>query len=384
MILYARTVAKSQQADARRASTGPATPPPRDAPDPAPAFPLEEEHDPLAEILESLDTKARVSVERTAPAYAKGWLGDIEVPSGSEGELLECVKAAYGGGTYNLRLKKQRADGRRVYVHGVAHVTIAGQPLTDGQAIGANGAPVQPAPQTQVQYLPAPATANSDITNALINLLQQRQQQGAPPLQGIPELVSALNSAAHPPAPDPLAGIERTIGMLSKFRTLFGDHGPSESGDGLPTGSMGGIDDTKLLMMLMGNQQAQAQPPPGAPWGNPTPPPPPPGHYHWNGTAYEWRIGPPPPPPPPNGTPIPNPAQPPAPQAQAQPQPQPQADDDDDEPYTPDDVLAGVRDLTDAQKMEVLARLGEVLPENLAAAMQGQIGNVINLGGTKT
>lgn len=335
--------------------------------------------DPLAAILESLDSKARVSVERTSPSWAKGWLGDLEVPAGDEGELLDVLKGSYGGGTYTLRLKKQRPDGRRVFVHGVANITIAGQPMIDGVVMTAAGPATQQAQAAPVvQYLP-PTAQNSDVMNALINLLTQRQNQpNGAPLQGVPELVSALNSAAHPPAPDPLAGLERTIGLLSKARSLFGD-GNHQNDDGIAVPGMSGFDDTKLLAMLLGNQQQQ-QHHPQQPFGyapQPQPQAAPQGHYHWNGQAYDWRLGPPPPPappPPPNGQPMPNPQPPPAPPPQAQ------QDDDDDEPYTPDDVLAGVRELTDAQKLEVIARLGEVLPENIASAMQSQLGNVVNLG----
>lgn len=313
-------------------------------------------------LLDELDGDARLQVERTAPSYASGWLDDLVVPPDTD-DVLGLVRSEYGGGSFRLRVKKRHADGRLRYTRGSANVQIAGESLFHGRRYNRDGTFVDerpPAPVAAPVVYPAQPQSQAELLQALASILQrQPQTPGAPPLQGIPELIGALNTAAHPPAADPYAHLERAVSLLGKLRRLEEGGGSGGGGENFD-GAFGGSDE-KMLMMLMGMQnQQQQQPPPGyPPYGYPPPGYPPP--------VYPQPQAQPPAPPPAQPQ-----AQPQAPPATAPAAAQPfeaAVEPDDAESYTVDDVLDGIAGLSDTDKMELLSRVGDVLPDAVAAQM---------------
>lgn len=323
----------------------------------------------LASLLARLDPDSRVSITRISPAYAGGWLEDLVIPSGQESDLLALIRQAYGGGQFRVQAKTLNGNGKRVYARGTAVVTIAGPPLLNGRPYNPDGTLQQPTPPPQASapmllQQPAPQGSTLETLQAVAQVLAQQRgdgQGGGQSLEGVAEVVSALAQTARPqPQVDAFGQIDRTLTLLSKMRDAFG----SNDGGGGDPGAFSDGDLMKLL--LMNNTQQQQQPPPGMYWNG----------YQWVPQQYA----------PPQQQPQPQQA---APQAAAPTPAQPtsppaaQSQGDDDEPYTVDEVLDGIDGLSDDEKMELLTKLGDVLPASMGQAIfsQMQSGQVIDLGG---
>jgi hypothetical protein len=317
--------------------------------------------DDLGQVLSNLNRDGALQVERIAPAHASGWLDDVQVRAGQESNLLGTIRQHFGGGTFRLRAKRKQGDGRLVYTRGSAVVEVAGEPTFRGKRYNPDGTfvddkppPPVAAPAAAPVVLPQP-TNQVELLGALAQILQGQQPSGQS-LQGVPEIVSALANTARPAPVDPYAGIERALGLLAKFRQATGEGG-GEPWEGEGMGGMG--NEGQLLALLMSQQQQQPQP-------------------MWNGQTWVWPT-----PPPWMQQQRPTQQQPtqqqptqqqPTQQQPTQQQPtataEPVEEVGPDEPYTVGEVLDAVQGLDDAQKMEFLSGLGDVLPASVATQIE--------------
>ncbi len=361
---------------------------------------------PLPEIqsiddLHSLQAGAVIEVTRVAPQLAKGYLGHLVVPDDGMGDLKEELKGAWGGGTYQLRVKDTSRSGKLNYVQGSARIDIAGDPTLNGKEF-VNGMwrPISLVPTSNPatpQLIPASQGGDNttlQLLQTLLPLLSGNDLGGV----DIPKLITAISGlsggAGQAPARDPYSDIERTLGILSSLREspMGGASEPARESN--PTG----LDAMLPLLMqkFMGGQQPQQQPPPQYP-GGPFPPyqgamphQQPPPQYPQYGQPPQWPAQPPTQP---NWTGVPQPGQTQgvAPQPGSPPRPavprssHPPAapesvtpgaaetlqDDEHEEPFTADDLMADLAERPEAARLQFISDLAEKLglPEALATQM---------------
>lgn len=338
------------------------------------------------EYLQAASPGEILEVNRVLPQWCGGFLPPILVPEETAAEVHEILAAEYGGGTFRIRRKRRKDDGKVVYCPGSAQLKIAGPPKFNGQILSDPNAPAQTRSQDPISpiVLHAPtAAAGSDLSSQLLALVQQSiarvTQPGAPPsaatdLAGVITALAPLLRAnqSTPQNQDPFGMLDRLLSMADKLARLRAPAAATESSAsegllGLGSGSLENL----LLSRFLGGQQAPApsMAPPvqtmqQPPWAVQAPP----GHvWHPERGWIPYAAAP---------------AAHAAPGAPSQPRtPNPAPEDTDgeeyiDEPLTAqeiaDDLLSREQSDMEALLKGVIERIGEKRPELLGALMNGQ------------
>ena len=329
----------------------------------------------VSQLLEGLGAGSRVMVERTWPGHAAGYLRYFEADEGTQAcDLLEMIRASYGGGRFRIRPIGPRGK----YARGSRTVQIAGDPRVESPG-RASEPPVFVAPQRDplvevlLQRLLPPressAAGGGELVSSLVGHLVQK---GDTSNDFTKQLVLALlqQGAAQPRERSSFSELREVVALM---RELQGDVG----------GGGGGGGDVELLEVLKLLKQAppqgaghgmQGRPqwPPGAPqWPPGSAPPqwPPPGAPPPQG-GLQWVQGAPAGPAGPSGPPAGPPAGP-APTAAAP--PAAPSSGSEFEPLTVDDYLGDLAERTEQEQIELLRRvLPRISPRVLQAVVAGE------------
>ena len=381
----------------------PTVPPPAADPDPADlraeaedlgrSPSLSEGLEALEESLGDLESGQSLTISRSQPAHARGWLEDYPIVPGTDSldGLRDYLRGTYGGGTFTLQWKRRLGSGAVRFRRGAVQLTIAGEPLYQGRrylpggrledpAMVARANPQQPAPPIVVQAQPVPATADGRLQEALLGILERTAYAGGRAGQDVVGLVRALQGTLQQPAAaqgDPLGQIERVVTLLGKIRRSMDGDVAREA----PSRSTGGIEEI-LLAKLIGGDSPQ-----------PTIQQGPPGHL-WDPEARRWvprihvqqpRHG---------CLDNPAPASAPAPTPAPAPAPAPHEESEEYEPLTVDELLDDLAARTEEDRSEFVTQILERLGVDRALAQHLDLGgsaaaagptngrSAIDLGGT--
>ena len=331
-------------------------------------------NDPLAS-LRSAHVTDRISITRSWPPQAAGWLDDVELPAGGIDDLPELIRSQYGGGRYQLQLKRKKPGVPGVpFTNICAQLQVAGTPR-DPRA-EAERAP-QPMPAPVVIQGPPGST---DQSNQLLGLVIEAVRNGGGGATNLAELAKVILQATSvsQQRSNPLEGLEQMLGLWAKFRTVFApntDREPERESSPLSglLGGMGGgqLEQLLLAKFLGGMGGGQPQPAPQIP------PPPSPRHvFH---PQHGWFIP----------TTSKQEQKPAAAQQPAPPQPPPASppprphlvETYDDEPLTADEIADDIDQLSEAEQDKLLerlmqAKLGKMDPAIVQKVMAGAGGGV--------
>jgi hypothetical protein len=320
--------------------------------------------------LQSLAAGSQIEVTRLAPTTIKGYCGNLVVPDGGMSDLMDEIKASWGGGKFQLRGKCLAANGRQIYAVGAVQIDVAGYPRSEGKE-WLNGVwrPI-PMPSAGPMVI-APQVGGgqpSGIEALLGPFLQQAlasslSGDGGVSFREMPALITAIAGlTGNTPQRDSFTDLERSLAIMQKLQSTREPERERERAE--PNNDLlGGLG--QLLPLLI------------AKFSQPTPAPAPAPH-----PQYQYM-----PPPLPYGA-IPSPQMweqmqahgyaPPAPPAtsmpgnwtaphstvhsqSAKPGPQPQSPDDDDseeyEPLSVDDIIADMAQRDEAGRMAFLGEL---------------------------
>lgn len=237
--------------------------------------------------LEALQPGEVLSITRSAPSYAKGWLESIHVPPGGVAEVPEYIRGTWGGGHYVLQWKKRGENsGKLVYAKGSATLTIAGEPLHQGRRyLGTQLEPPQQSTVTTqpviVQQPAAPRGVGGDLQDLLTTLLR-RAVEGKSDGGSVVELIKAIRELERDRSPAPassssssplaeLDGIDRMVSMITKLRKLDPARDDDDDDDRASPPGMFGMGGSgtpsieQLFMWKMMSEMGGGMPMPGMP-----------------------------------------------------------------------------------------------------------------------
>lgn len=221
------------------------------------------------EDFRALASGSQIQVERRTPTGIKGYCGNLVVPDGGMPDVLEEVKASWGGGSYQLRGKMMANNGQFQYCRGAIQVDIAGYPRDAGREyINGVWRPIAvPTPAAAPAMIQNPAGDGTSV-NAMMGQLLQTALQGAMSGDGgvsmgeLPALITAISGLSKGGKErDSFQDLDRTLGIVDKLRHSFGNEGGDGSSNDSPFGGSGSV--MEMLMMKM--MSDQNKPPPQQP-----------------------------------------------------------------------------------------------------------------------
>lgn len=331
--------------------------------------------------LDDLALGDKLYVRRTQPSYADGFCDHLIVAEGGFDDVLDRIKAQYGGGTYCIQKKRRGAKGGLVFAGRSATLTIAGEPLYEGRpyVIGPDGRRVPDRVRTAEPQTYAPASqpvvvsapqGDGQMQQALLGLLGQLAKPGqSADLAGLAKVILPLTQQKER---DSMADMERMLTLFTQMQRVAKTVAPEVAPEPPAAESASPWDGFAQMMMakvmpgmLGGFGGAAAQPNPPAP----VMPPPPSPHHLWHPTQG-WVL-------PPRAQPQAAPPQA-APQAappQAPPPAPPHVADEEDDEYTPtpEGVLEDISALSAEEQNQLLQMImgsTDASPVDVAAAFQ--------------
>lgn len=318
------------------------------------------EHDansdaPLADALADLAPGTLIVVSRLSPSHAKGYLETVTLPEGGALELVDMVKASWGGGTFTLQPRRRNvANGRTQFAGGGRQITIAGPPLYHGTPYGPDGrvaSAIAPAPAPA----PAPvvmAPASGALEGRLLQILERfipAAAAGKGSMSDLAELGRVINEArasvmpaiAAAPSVDVMAEMERQVQMFARLRKLFGERDYEEA-PAAPSDPM-----QQIMMAFLSRQMGGD---PSMMMGRPMMPPPP------QPQSQSQVVHEPPPQPQPN------------------PAPRPAATVDEDAPLSADEIADELDELEPSERAKILGEVFQRQPDSVREALLEQLG----------
>lgn len=178
------------------------------------------------EDFRELDQGSQIEVRRLSPNQIKGYCGHIIVPDGGISDVMEEIKATYGGGRYQLRGKKLADDGRLNYVSGSVQCDVAGYPRDSGKEwINGLWRPIaMPMPAAPIPVRQTASNSQSFGMEGLMSQFLSQALQGA--LSGdsginlgqIAPLITAIAGLQQPSRErDSFSDLERTLSLVDKL-----------------------------------------------------------------------------------------------------------------------------------------------------------------------
>ena len=319
----------------------------------------------VSQLLEGLGAGSRVMVERTWPGHAAGYLRYFEADEGTQAcDLLEMIRASYGGGRF--RIRPIGPAGK--YARGSKTVQIAGEPRVETARASEPVFVAAPQPQRDplvevlLQRLLPSRDTGGDLLPALVGRLLDKGDSSA-------DLTKELLLAALKGPQRERSSFSELREVVALMRELQGDVGSGGGGGGV---SGGEIELLELLKLLKQQPAAPTAAPPG--FAGPWPGAPPPWGGGWPGASGPPGTWPGAPAPPQRPPAPPAAVHPPAPPSS--PQEAPRVPEDrpapEFEPLSVDDYLADLGDRSEADQIELLRRvLPRVNPRVLQAVVAG-------------
>lgn len=317
--------------------------------------------------LQSLAAGSQIEVTRLAPTTIKGYCGNLVVPDGGMCDLMDEIKASWGGGKYQLRGKCLAANGRQIYAVGAVQIDVAGYPRADGKE-WLNGVwrPIAMPSAGPVMMAPQVGGGQPSGIEALLGpFLQQAlasslSGDGGVSFREMPALITAIAGlTGNTPQRDSFTDLERSLAIMQKLqssREPERERERAESKDDF----FGGLGQLIPLLIAKFSQPTPAPAP--HPHFQYMPPPPPhgsiPSREMWDQMQAHGYI--------PQASPTPSvpgnwTAPPVTVHNQSTPPPQPQPDPDDEaeeyEPLSVDDIIADMAQRDDAGRMAFLGEL---------------------------
>lgn len=203
--------------------------------------------------LSELQAGTQISIRRTVPTYASGWLAHLEVTDDAD-SVLDTIQREWGGGTYLLQFKERGPSGRLHYVKGSVRLQIAGPSKYRGDVYAPDGTvqtrarDVTPPASPVVVHNPSPPSQDRlwDIVQRAID----GSEKGGKQLDVV-SLVQALQSQLGSASPDPFGQLERTLGLVSTLRKTFQDGGGGGGGGSDDDDDEGMFSSKKMMNLLM-------------------------------------------------------------------------------------------------------------------------------------
>jgi hypothetical protein len=209
-----------------------------------------------------------VMVYRQSPAYAKGLCEHMIVPHEGSGEdLLDQIRANWGGGTFTVQAKQRHPGGGMRFAKRSKTFVIAGHPKYQGREYVNGALPPTPTPSAPTAQTPVIVQApqnnpGNDMQGQLLALVAKALgsvgQEGAANLDVV-GLIGALQGVlGQPEKRDSFGDLERSLGLVRNLQKTFNPGVPAQDDDESPfSGMFGGTGGGKfnpmdiLAMMMM-------------------------------------------------------------------------------------------------------------------------------------